>query len=583
MLPSQESLCRYAADVSAILDGVSIDSTAFSDISHDLAHADVIIPVVGGFSAGKSSLLNALLDRSILPVGLTPETELATELRYSADEHLLAWRHDGSSERMELATISSIKTRAAEFTHLQAFIDSAFLAKRPELVLVDMPGFGSSFANHDKAVAYYLPRGAHFIAVISVEDGNVTRSMMRQLSEIHGLGRSLTLVLSKINLRAAEDAEAVAQVVRDQAEVAFDDRVELHLLGSDAGNGMRALVEMLDPDEIVRGAYTPLLKNETLEVLGRINVAVAAFQRDDNQNRRRRDELASDLQLVEGKRDDIIKEIQGARVDRAVDRCMREMTRELDQAQGEFVQAAMSGNADALSVAITQITRSVVGRVMQGELRDASQTIASAVAGALKPVGSGVAAPPGLGQELLATVQNSLKLAGETLNSWSAAMSSRSAAETKKLKEETNWKKGQPIPRAAYQSLTTVLAVTTNVASPLVELAIIFLPTIIDWVKESRARDAIRQRIANDIIPAYIRRLRDELPAIVSTEVAALVEAVTERFENEIEEQRRAVSAALAMSNTSKESAAVQITALSTARDAVQRLANEVLYSEAIA
>ncbi|WP_213949465.1 dynamin family protein [Luteibacter sp. dw_328] len=583
MLPSQESLCRYADDVSAILDGVSIDSTAFSDISHDLARTDVVIPVVGGFSAGKSSLLNALLDRPILPVGLTPETELATELRYSVDEHLLAWRSDGTSERMELANISSIKTRAAEFTHLQAFIDSAFLAERPELVLVDMPGFGSSFANHDKAVAYYLPRGAHFIAVISVEDGNLTHSMTRQLSEIHGLGRSLTFVLSKTDLRAAEDVEAVAELVRDQAEVAFDGRVDLHLLERDAGKGMRALVEMLDPDEIVRSAYTPLLKNETLEVLGRINIAVAAFQRDDTQNRRRRDELASGLQAVEAKRDDIIKEIQGARVDRAVDRCMREMTRELDQAQGEFVQAAMSGSADALGVAITQITRNVVGRVMQGELRDASQTIASAVAGALKPVGSGAAEPAGLGQELLVTVQNSLKLAGETLNSWSTAMSSRNAAETKKLKEEMNWKQGQPIPRAAYQGLTTVLAVTTNVVTPLVELAIIFLPTIIDWVKESRARDAIGQRIANDIIPAYIRGLRDELPAIVSTEVAALVEAVTQRFENEIEEQRRAVSEALAMSNASQGGAAVQIAALSTARNAVQRLANEVLYSEAVA
>ena len=41
----------------------------------------LLIPIVGEFSAGKSTIINSYFDRSILPVGITPETALATEIR----------------------------------------------------------------------------------------------------------------------------------------------------------------------------------------------------------------------------------------------------------------------------------------------------------------------------------------------------------------------------------------------------------------------------------------------------------------------------------------------------------------------
>ncbi|WP_423752516.1 dynamin family protein [Helicobacter pylori] len=40
-----------------------------------------MIPVVGNFSAGKSTLLNRFLGSSVLPTGITPETSLACDTR----------------------------------------------------------------------------------------------------------------------------------------------------------------------------------------------------------------------------------------------------------------------------------------------------------------------------------------------------------------------------------------------------------------------------------------------------------------------------------------------------------------------
>ena len=44
---------------------------------------ELIIPIIGSFSAGKSTLINSFLNENYLLVGITPETSIATELRYT--------------------------------------------------------------------------------------------------------------------------------------------------------------------------------------------------------------------------------------------------------------------------------------------------------------------------------------------------------------------------------------------------------------------------------------------------------------------------------------------------------------------
>ncbi|EIL88428.1 dynamin family protein [Rhodanobacter sp. 115] len=583
MLQSQQTYTRYIDDVVTHLAGANIDSGGFPGIRQNLGASEVIVPVIGGFSAGKSSLLNAMLNRELLPVGITPETELATELRYGEDEHLLAWRFDGTSERMDLGAINKLKAKASEFTHLQAFVANVFLKQRPEIVLVDMPGFGSSFANHDKAAAYYLPRGAHFIVVTSIEDGNLTGSMTRHLSAIHDLGRSFSFVVSKTNLRTASDVDAVVGVIKDQIHTAFDIQAEPHQLGDDGGERMRRIVESLDPDRIMRDAFTPILKDETMNALARINSAEAAFHRSNSQSKRRQEELEWSLDSIKNKRDGVISDIKEARVSRAIDQCMKELTRELDYAQGELVQAATSGNRDAFGGVMGDITRSVVERVMQTELRDAGKAVAAAIADVLKPVdGSDIGTGGGLGQELASTVERSLSSVSNTLSSWTTAVANHNAAEIERMQKDPkdNGDKAKTVSRATYQGLATVLAVTTSLVNPAIELLIIFLPTIIGWFNESRVREEIRQKISNQVIPTYIRDLRTKLPGIVEEQVNALVQEVTLRFEAEIDAQQKSVDESLASSKDASGDVEQKLAALTAAREAIKRIAKEVLYGE---
>lgn len=84
MLESQKNFAIYLKKLHGLLNdyAFSFDQTLLEKV----LETELVVPVIGAFSAGKSSLLNTLIGQNVLPVGIAPETELATELRYSAEE-----------------------------------------------------------------------------------------------------------------------------------------------------------------------------------------------------------------------------------------------------------------------------------------------------------------------------------------------------------------------------------------------------------------------------------------------------------------------------------------------------------------
>nr|WP_281728039.1 dynamin family protein [Helicobacter salomonis] len=125
----------------------------------EIEHQELLIPVIGGFSAGKSSLLNAFLGRDILGVAITPETAIATELRYSTSERVEAVSDEGVVTSFALADLSHAQAQASQFNHLKVFLNSAQLQAIEPLILVDMPGYNAPIEAHNKALLRYGAAG----------------------------------------------------------------------------------------------------------------------------------------------------------------------------------------------------------------------------------------------------------------------------------------------------------------------------------------------------------------------------------------------------------------------------------------
>lgn len=104
MLPVQAKYVEFLQSLKSELQALhtlDIESFGIDNAIANITSTELLIPVIGGFSAGKSSLLNSFLQEEILSVAVTPETALATELHYSTQEYIEAITPSGQSVRFE--------------------------------------------------------------------------------------------------------------------------------------------------------------------------------------------------------------------------------------------------------------------------------------------------------------------------------------------------------------------------------------------------------------------------------------------------------------------------------------------------
>jgi len=158
-----------------------------------------LLVLCGEYNAGKSSLMNALLDADVMPEGVTPTTDRITVLGYGED--------DVSQDE------HGVVTRRAP---IDALRDVAF---------VDTPGTNAVITQHQQLTERFVPR-ADLVLFVTSADRPFTESERAFLELIASWGRKIVLVVNKIDLldEVGEDGGAAArdEVVRFVADHARD-------------------------------------------------------------------------------------------------------------------------------------------------------------------------------------------------------------------------------------------------------------------------------------------------------------------------------------------------------------------------
>lgn len=567
MLDSQKEFATYLKKMQGVLNDheFSFDQSLLPKVME----TELVVPVIGAFSAGKSSLLNTLMGKEILPVGIAPETELATELRYSSEPYLLAIKPDGAQERLPVEALSSINRRSSEFSHLRLYLDSEALKAIAPLVLVDMPGFGSSLENHNKAIAYYLPRGVHFVVLTSVEDGNITQSMLRKLDELKTYNTDFTFLLSKCNLRAPDQVEEVQAYIDDQLGVYFGEHCRSIALGNQDGEELTNALTALQPNALFSRLFIDILKDQNFEVLAQINLALSMLKKDKNESEQAARSLEHALAKLLEQRKDVESDLKDRYSGKMLDRCLRNLDNALNESLEELVTLGSGKNRSALSNALSDIIRSSLGSTIKSEVQDISTNMVDRIASNLSATSSQMSMLDISGnwsEELSSKVKFSLERTTEMLSDWSTRLSDRAEHE----------KNGGVM---LYRSLSTVLAVTTTVVNPLVELVIIFLPEIIKMFNGGGdERESFRQKLTGEVFPNIKAELRGKIPAIIDEQLNAMLKKISDGFEEQITKQKHVIDS-IAQENLQLEAQIGEKTAaLENLANAVKAAANEHIY-----
>jgi len=180
--------------------------------------------VVGEAKRGKSTLVNALLGREVLPAGVTPLTAVATTVTYGTEELIRVVFLDGRTVTRPLGELDDFVTERGnpgnrrEVAGVTVHVGAPILARGMELV--DTPGTGSVHEHNTAAADSALPTMDAAVFVLTA-DPPVSASERDLLARVAGLSVSRFVVLNKADyLDEAGLAEALDFTGRVVAEAA---------------------------------------------------------------------------------------------------------------------------------------------------------------------------------------------------------------------------------------------------------------------------------------------------------------------------------------------------------------------------
>jgi GTP-binding protein EngB required for normal cell division len=180
------------------------------------------LAVVGQFKRGKSTLMNAVIGRDLLPTGLLPLTSVITTLCYGPNERVVLLRKESSWEqKVPLAQLADSITERGnpgnEKGLLEARVELPVPFLRRGLYFIDTPGIGSARHENTTTTYAFLPQMAAVIFVTSVE-APLSEAEESFLLDVQGQVRRLFIVVNKLDLLAETEREEVLGYIRAHVE-----------------------------------------------------------------------------------------------------------------------------------------------------------------------------------------------------------------------------------------------------------------------------------------------------------------------------------------------------------------------------
>ena len=177
------------------------------------------IAVLGRFKAGKSSFLNHLLGKGLLPIGVIPVTTVVTEIQYGPEERAQIRFLDGRTETTELRRIGEFISES-ENPENQKQVDSVrvelpSMERYRGIRFVDTPGLESVLEHNTDTSLEWLPNvGLALVAVgvdppLSQHDIELIRNLSRYTPNI-------SLLLTKVDVLEPDERAQVQAFVQKQ-------------------------------------------------------------------------------------------------------------------------------------------------------------------------------------------------------------------------------------------------------------------------------------------------------------------------------------------------------------------------------
>lgn len=488
------------------------------------------ILLIGGYSAGKSALLNKYIGKDVLIEDQGPQTNVATELHFSEKERIIATLMDGSQK--QISSTDDVDVNLVR--NVEYYLNSENIKTQCDYTIVDTPGFDSGIEQHNKALMQYVDYGTAFILVVDCEKGTISESVLNFVNEVSHYSNDIAVIVNKCDKKILEEAEAVKEHIED-------------LLFASCGRSFNVICTSIYDEDISEkivdliSQFSPQYLYEK-NVTGRLDSIINS--------------LLNSLSIIKDKKDCDTTEIDEeiANRERAKQRLLEQIEsqkkrlgtklhNEVKEKIVEKIQSQLMVNAPVLAQTyqggvelFQQKIIEIIRPIMVTEMEKYSSIACEDFIRHLNYDSLNIVDKAEEITEVVNNVYFKLVALNES-QSLIVPQLDRDGVDAEQMDKNI----------AVYKTMTSLLAISTEFVWPPLELVIVFLPDIIKLLntltgttKEQQLIEAIQKQI----IPQIVSKIRTELDQSLSDVEEVIIENICINIEEIIDIESEALEAA---------------------------------------
>lgn len=309
---------------------------------------DLILPLIGEFSSGKTTLINSLLDNPNLETASRATTASIFEIRFGAQEcSAIIKSSDGIATNID--NVGDIKNANLNNVDVVNVYDTSTRIGS-STVLVDTPGLSSNDPAHKIALSSYLPN-ADAILLLTDVNQQLTRTLVDFLTTSRLANKPIYAVITKCDTKTPEEVQKAKAYIERTIEIPFTKIISVSATSGD----------MTQFDEVI----SEIQANKNAIVENSINIRVKGIAKEIA-------DIINQLLKQSNSSSGLDKAIEEEQ--RKLDKLHRNIDTLLDEAESRMEEKANRALAQFSKSVFTQ-----VDDIVKSEGRDCSNSVNSAV------------------------------------------------------------------------------------------------------------------------------------------------------------------------------------------------------------
>lgn len=323
---------------------------------------EIVMPLVGEFSSGKTSLINALLEGSNLETASKATTATIFEI-YFGKEKSYAEVVDGDVVEV-FEKIEDIKNDEVSERELVRVFDTS--TKVPSsTILVDTPGLSSSDPKHKIALTNYLPQSDAILLVTDVNQ-QITKSLTDFVESFKLSNKPIYLVINKCDTKTKEEVENVKRYIAENIKISIEDMVCV----SATTGGLDEFYHLIDKiqqnkNEIVNKAIDARVQSVKENLLLYINDLIKNMSSSSSLEDII-DDQQFNLRKINNNIDSLIKDAE-RRVDDVTDTCKRDFS---SSVSSKLESIVANQSRDGIDANVYSVVNQTSGIMLQNYSKD---------------------------------------------------------------------------------------------------------------------------------------------------------------------------------------------------------------------